>query len=147
MTTANTQVAIVPGFYPISVYNASTVTDIPPNMAVIIDTANNLNAATIANTMIAVTLPGTTTSSACIGVTSQTIYAGTIGKITPVGPICGAVCYGTVNAGSIVDNCTVTNYTGRVQAHVATAKQIGIALVQGLDGETIPIVLSAAANA
>jgi translation elongation factor EF-1alpha len=97
--------------------------------------------------MIAVTLPGTTPSSACIGVTSQTIYDGTIRKLTPVGPIAAAVCYGTVNAGSIVDNCTVTNYTGRVQAHVATSRQLGIALAQGLDGETIPLILSAAANA
>lgn len=146
MTTANVQVAIVPGFYPLSVYNASTTASIPEGSAVIIDAANNLNAATIANAHIAVTLPGTTTSAACVGITNQTIYAGGIGAITPVGPICRATCYGTVNGGSVVDNCTVTNYTGSVQAHVTGQRQLGIALAQGLNGETIPMILSAANN-
>lgn len=147
MGTANLQLAIVPGFYPISVYNASAATDIPPNTAVVVDAANNINNASVANAAIAVTLPGATTSSAIIGFTSQTIYAGGIGKITPVGPITGAIAYGTINAGSIVDNCTITGFTGRVQSHVASQKQVGINLITAETGETTILILSAAANA
>jgi hypothetical protein len=143
MATTYVQLAQAPSVYAIPVYNASTTADIPINSVVTIDTANNLT-----NTIpyIAVAVPGTSTPKQCVGITCSTIPSLSTGKMTPLGLISQAVCYGAVNAASVVDNCTVPSYTGRIQAHTGTSPQVAVALAAGADGDTIPIMLAHAAN-
>jgi hypothetical protein len=143
MATTYVQLAQAPSVYAIPVYNASTTADIAAYSAVSIDTANNLT-----NTIpyIAVAVPGTSTPKQVVGFTQSTIPSSSSGKMVPLGFVTNAVCYQTVNAGSVVDNCTVPSYTGRIQAHTGTSPQCGVALAAGADGDTIPIMLSHAAN-
>jgi len=143
MATTYVQLAQAPSVYAIPVYNASTTADIAVNSVVALDTANNLT-----NTVpyIAVAVPGTATPKQCVGIACATIPSLSEGKIIPLGLVAAAVCYQTVNAGSVVDNCTVPNYTGRIQAHTGTSPQVGVALAAGADGDTIPVLLAHAAN-
>lgn len=143
MATTYVQLAQAPSVYSIPVYNASTTADIAINSVLALDTANNLT-----NTIpyIAVAVPGTNTPKQCVGIACATIPSSTAGKMIPLGLIAQAVCYQTVNAGSVVDNCTVPNYTHRVQAHTGTSPQFGVALATGADGDTIPVLLAHAAN-
>lgn len=129
----------------ITVYNASTVTAIDADMAVIVDTANVINDTT--NITLAVTYPGTSTPGIVIGFTRMSIPALGYGLMSPLGKIINATAYGTVTAGTIVDACTVTSYTGRVQTHTAAQYQVGVALLTANDGEKLYVMATGAENA
>lgn len=139
------QITEGPGLYTIPVYNASTTTAIDAYQCVIVDSSNIMNDA--GNNQLAVTLPGTTTPGIVIGVTQVSIPALGSGRILPVGQVTNAVAYGAITAGTVVDNCTVSSNTGKVQTHTAAQHQVGIALATAADGETLPIMLCAAKDA
>jgi hypothetical protein len=140
------QITEGPGLYTIPVYNASTTTALDAYSAVIVDASNLMNDAGT-NNQLAVALPGTTTPGVCIGVIQTAIPALGSGRMIPVGFVTNAVAYGSITAGTYVDNCTVASNTSKVQTHTAAQSQIGIALATVADGETLPIILSAAKDA
>lgn len=83
--------------------------------------------------------------SLCVGVAIDTIPNGGTGRVRCFGPISNVKCDGAVTVGTTVD--ASASVAGRVAAHTAGKAQLGLALVTGADGETIPIMLGFALNA
>jgi hypothetical protein len=137
------QLAQTPSPFDIPVRNYGN-TDIPANTAVVLDTTNYVNAATL-DDGIGVMLPATGVAGPlAIGITMETLKAGgSAGRLRPAAPTAFGVAHNTVNVGSVVDAENVAAHEGQIVAHVAGKPQLGIALTQAADGDNVLVLLAA----
>ncbi len=123
----------------LAVYNY-TGSDIASGIAVSVDTTNVLGNAGVNG--IGVIVPAAS-GNAVIGVTQETIKAGSYGRLRPLG-VAATTANGAITAGQPVD-ATVT--TGFAKAHVAGKAQLGIALSTAADGDPVLVLVVPAFNA
>lgn len=143
MTFANIQVSDTPGATDYPFLNNSGA-DIPADTVVALDTT--ISDALSSKTGIGITLPSTGGNpSPCVGVTIDAIPNGGGGRVRCFGPISNGKCDGAITVGAAVDASPTV--AGRIKSHAAGKFQIGLALVTGADGETIPFMQAFAANA
>jgi hypothetical protein len=142
MATTNVQQARIPTGLEIPVINL-TGTDIGANVAVRLDGSNKMTNSLTSATGIAIALPATGGNpSPCIGLTVETIKNGLTGRVAGPGQIGLGVCDGAVTQGDSVDASAAV--AGRIKAHTAAKFSLGLALTDGADGDTIPVLVGGA---
>lgn len=138
-TNTNTQVARigVPGG-DVSMKNY-TVTDIPANIAVLLDaTAGNINGV----------IPPATAGSVALmyGIAVEILHAGKTGRVQTLGTAIG-IASGSIAVGdSLTVDSTLTK-EGRVKTKTAGQQQIGKALDAVADGELVRVQMAMALDA
>lgn len=145
MATTNIQQARIPTNFEIPVFNNSG-TDIAANVVLSLDGANLMsNSLTSQAGICVVPAPTGANPAVALGVSVEIIPNGQSGRMAGPGQVGLAVCDGAVTGGTVVDASAAV--AGKIKAHTAAKNQFGIALTTGADLDTIPVLISPAANA
>ncbi len=126
-------------------YRNYSGTDIPSNVAVSVDATNQIGP--IGNEGVGI-IPVAASGNVVIGVTMETIKAGSEGRVRALGPTAWMKADGAITAGAYVDASAAATKVGWAKAHAAGKATIGIALNSAdADGDFVLVMLVGGFNA